>query len=215
MTPARRQLLAAGVGALGYALGARAQEGGARAKFFPIPSQPTDDPASIEIREFFYYGCGHCYAFEPYLKTWEGSLPPDVRLVRTPALRNSRWIPLTVVFLVLTTLGARERLHQDVFDAYHFDNVDLGDRNTFIDWAAGHGLDRNAVQSAWESEEIAQAVKWTHATSLRYGVQNVPTLVVDGRYLTSPSIAGGAREVLAVVDELIARRREERSQGNP
>lgn len=210
----RRFAAAAGALMLAPALRARAQEEAPRPKYFPIPAQPTDDAARIEVREFFYYGCGACYAFEPHLREWETGKAADVSLVRTPALRTTRWIPLTMVYLVLLKLGAQQRLHQDVFDAYHFDNVDLGDRNTFIDWSAAHGLARDAVQSAWESKEVAMALQLTHAVTQRYGVQGVPTLIIDGRYLTSPSLAGGQREALEVVDELVARRRTERPAVN-
>lgn len=214
MMHGRRQLLtAAGALALTRAFGVHAEEE-ERRKYLPIPAQPTDDPARIEVREFFYYGCGACYAFEPYLRTWESARPEDVRLVRTPALRSTRWIPLTMVYLVLLKLGAQQRLHQEVFDAYHFDNVDLGDRNTFIDWAAERGLAKDEVQSAWEAKETAVALELVHQVTRRFGVQGVPTLIVDGRYLTSPSLAGGQQECLALVDEIIAKRRSERQQSN-
>lgn len=212
---ARRRFAAAAAALmLAPLLGARAAEESERPQFFPIPAQPTDDPSRIEVREFFFYGCGACYAFEPYLREWEAGKAGDVLLVRTPALRSTRWIPLTMVYLVLLKLGAHQRLHQEVFDAYHFDNVDLGDRNTFIDWAAERGLARDAVQTAWESREVAMALELTQGVTRRYGVQGVPTLVVDGRYLTSPSLAGGQRETLDLVDQLVARRRSERQQSN-
>lgn len=209
----RAFVMAAGAAALAHTWGARAEDDAARPKYFPIPAQPTDDPARIEVREFFYYGCGACYAFEPYLRTWESGKAADVLLVRSPALRSTRWIPLTMVYLVLLKLGAHQRLHQGVFDAYHFDNVDLGDRNTFIDWAAERGLARDVVQSTWQSREVAMAVELTQTLTRQYGVQGVPTLIVDGRYLTSPSLAGGQQEALALVDELVARRRAERPPG--
>lgn len=215
MNTQRRHLLAAGVGvSLSLALNAHAEEENDQPGYFPIPAQPIDDRNRIEVREFFYYGCGACYAFEPYLRAWEQEMSPDVALVRTPALRNTRWIPLTMVYFTLLKLGAHKRLHQDVFDAYHFDHIDLGDRNAFIEWAAGKDLAADAVQSAWESKEVAMAVELTQLTTRRYAVQGVPTLVVDGRFLTSPSIARGQQEALAVVDELVARRRMERFRGD-
>ncbi len=212
MDHTRRRILGAGLAGLGYAWSVLAEDEPLPRKFFPIPAQPTDDVERIEVREFFYYGCGACYAFEPYLREWEENKATDVQLVRTPALRTTRWIPLTMVYLVLLKLGAHARLHQDVFDAYHFDNADLGDGNAFADWAATKGLDRNLVRSTWDSKEVAKALELTHVVTRRYGVQSVPTLIIDGRYLTSPSLAGGQEETIALVNELIERRRQERAQ---
>ena len=213
MNPARRQILGFGLAGLGFALGARAADEAAdeRPKFFHIPPQPVDDPQRIEVREFFYYGCGACYAFEPYLREWEQQRAADVLLVRTPALRNTRWIPLTKVYLVLLKLGAHARLHQDVFDAYHFDNTDLGDAGTFAQWAQSKDLDRNLVRGTWDSKEIAMALELLRSVTQRYRVQGVPTLIVDGRFLTSPSLAGGPKETIALVDTLVDRRRRERA----
>ncbi len=213
MNLSRRLVLGLSVAGLSHALGVRAvdeppDEG--RPKFFLIPAQPTDDPQRIEVREFFYYGCGACYAFEPYLREWEQDKATDVLLVRTPALRTTRWIPLTKVYLVLLKLGAHVRFHQDVFDAYHFDSIDLGDGDVFADWAQTKGLDRNLVRRTWDAKEIAIALELTHTATRRYGVQGVPALVVDGRFLTSPSLAGGPKETLALVNSLIDRRRRER-----
>ncbi|MBM3394338.1 MAG: hypothetical protein FJY37_06855, partial [Betaproteobacteria bacterium] len=96
---------------MSLALSARAEEESDQPGYFPIPAQPIDDQNRIEVREFFYYGCGACYAFEPYLRAWEQEMSPDVALVRTPALRNTRWIPLTMVYFTLLKLGAHKRLH--------------------------------------------------------------------------------------------------------
>ncbi|MFN0316255.1 MAG: thiol:disulfide interchange protein DsbA/DsbL [Burkholderiales bacterium] len=215
MNPSRRRVLGFGFAGLSLALGARAADepaNGTRPKFFPIPPQPVDDPQRIEVREFFYYGCGACYAFEPYLREWEQQRSADVLLVRTPALRTTRWIPLTKVYLVLLKLRAHVRLHQDVFDAYHFDNTDLGDAGTFAEWAQTKDLDANLVRATWDSKEIAMALELTRTATQRYGVQGVPTLIVDGRFLTSPSLAGGPRETIALVNTLIDRRRRERAE---
>ena len=214
MNSTRRLVLGAVAAGWMAALGVRAEDtvDEARPKYFPIPEQPTDDPSRIEVREFFYYGCGACYAFEPYLREWAAGIPADVQLVRMPALRTTRWIPLTMVYWVLFKLGAQARLHQEVFDAYHFDSADLGDRSTFVEWAASKGLDPDLVRATWDSPELAKAVELTHLTTRRYGVQGVPTLIVDGRYLTSPSLAAGQQESLTLVNQLIARRREERAK---
>jgi protein dithiol oxidoreductase (disulfide-forming) len=216
VNPARRRALSflpslfpyAGLAVWGFLRSARAEE--ERRTFIEIPPQATDDAERIEVREFFYYGCGACYAFEPYLREWEENKAKDVLLVRTPALRTTRWIPLTKVYLVLLKLGAHLRLHQEVFDAYHFDNIDLGDGPVFADWAVSKGLEREAVQRWWDSKEIAAALEVTHSVTRRYYVQSVPTLIIDGRYLTSPALAGGQKETITVIEELIDRRRRER-----
>lgn len=214
MRRSRRKLLGAAVAGLMYSpwllFADDADE--ERPKFFPITPQPTDDPRRVEVREFFYFGCGACYAFEPYLREWEANKDSDVLLVRTPALRTTRWIPLTMVYFTLLKLGAEARLHQEVFDAYHFDNTDLADLDTFADWAATKGLERDAVRTTFKSREVAMALELTQRATRQYGVQGVPTLIVDGRYLTSPSLAGGQKEAIALVDELVRRRREERAQ---
>jgi len=175
-----------------------------------IPQQPVADPARIEVVEFFYYGCHWCSEAEPHVRQWLDRKPPDVTFRLQPALRNTRWITLTKAFYVLEAEGKLAELHGELFRAYHLHEINLEDEVVLTDWLVKHGLKRARVEALLASPEVAAKVEAARIATYAYQVDSTPSVVVDGRYLTSSGMAGGVAGMMEVVDALVAHARGER-----
>ena len=175
------------------------------------PSQPTETGNKIEVIEFFYYGCSHCYDLEPYLEKWMSSAPKDVAFRRIPAVFRDDWVPLTKTFYTLEALGEINRLQSAVFEAIHIKQINLNNEQTLLDWMEQHGVDRKKFADAYNSFSINNRADFAKKLTRAYGVEGTPTLVVDGKYLTGPGMTGSHESALQVVNELINKARQERS----
>lgn len=176
------------------------------------PPRPTETGKKIEVIEFFYYGCPHCFDLEPNLEAWRKKLPADVAFRRVPGVFRDSWMPLTKLYYTLEAMGLTEKLHGDAFNAIHAENVDLGTDKAIIDWAAKKGVDRNKFAATFNSFAVQNKAQRARSMTQGYGIQGVPTLVVDGKYMTSSSQAGGHDGVMKTVDDLIAMARAARSK---
>ncbi len=174
------------------------------------PPQPTETGNKIEVIEFFYYGCPHCYDLEPYLKKWMSGAPKDVAFRRIPAVFREDWVPLTKTFYTLEALGELNRLHGDVFEAIHR-NMPLANEQFMFNWMEQHGVDRKKFVDAYNSFSVNNRVEFAKKLTRDYGVEGTPSLVVDGKYLTGPGVTGSHESAMQVLDELIDKARQERS----
>jgi thiol:disulfide interchange protein DsbA len=168
--------------------------------------QPTRaSPGRIEVAELFWYGCPHCNAMEPGLVAWERALPPDVAFRKVHLGLGPRWVPHQRLFFALERVGRDASLDARVFRAIHVDGSALATRDEAAALVAGAGLDRGAFVDAWESDAVRAAMREADAFAAALGVQGVPTLVVDGRLVTSPGMTGSYDATLSVVDALLVK----------
>ena len=172
--------------------------------------QPVETGKKIEVIEFFSYGCPHCAALEPYLDTWRARQPPDVAFRRVPVMFQERWVPLAKIYYTLDALGAESKLSPEVFKAIHQTGVALWDDKKFFDWAASEGLDRKKVEEVFTSFAIDGKMKRAMQLAQEYQIQAVPTVIVDGKFVTSSDRVGTHANLPAAIDELIAKARAER-----
>jgi thiol:disulfide interchange protein DsbA len=174
---------------------------------------PTDNPAKIEVTELFWYGCPHCYVLEPQLAAWVKALPKDVTFKRVPGLPRPDWAPMAKAFYVMEALGLSEKLHSKLFDALHKQKAFLpNDEKATIDWITKEsGLDRKKVETEFNSfslnTKLNQAVQIFRAS----GATGVPSLIIDGKYITSVTMAGGNQEVLNVANYIIENVRKDKA----
>ncbi len=173
--------------------------------YVELPAQPTAaKPGQVEVLEFFWYGCPHCYHLEPELNAWVGKLPKNVVFKRVPAILDDAWMPLARAFFALDTMGLRERLHGAVFRAIHVEHLDLDQPGVFLDWAARQGVDRGKLAAAYDSFLVDTEVMKARQLSSDFRINGVPSFVVAGRYGTSAYLTGGVPQTFEVLDELIA-----------
>jgi len=169
--------------------------------------QATDSPGKIEVTEFFWYSCPHCNALEPSLEAWIKKLPPDVAVRRVPVRFNAGMEPQQRLYYTLEALGKVEQLHRLVFTAIHEQRQPLNTANRIFDWAEKQGLDRTQFMAAYNSFGVQSKVQRATKLAEAYKIDGVPTLAVNGRYLTSPSLTGSNIGALQVADFLIGRER--------
>ena len=172
--------------------------------------QPVESGKKIEVIEFFSYGCPHCAELEPHLDAWVAKLPPDVAFRRVPVVFQSRWIPLGKIYYTLDALGVEAKLSPDVFKAIHGSGTPLWDEKAFLDWAAGKGLDRKKVEDVFKSFAVDGKMSRARQLAQEYNVQAVPTVIVDGKFVTSSDRVGTHAALPGAIDQLIAKARAER-----
>jgi thiol:disulfide interchange protein DsbA len=174
--------------------------------------QPVETGKKIEVIEFFSYGCPHCSDLEPILQAWIQKLPPDVQFRRVPVIFQQRWEALAKIYYTLDAMGDETRLSPEVFKAVHVNGVPLYQDKAFFDWAASHGLDRARVAEVYGSFAVSSKFNRAKALAQAYNVQSVPTIIVDGKYLTASDRVGTHAAMPPVLDALVAKARAERAK---
>jgi thiol:disulfide interchange protein DsbA len=176
------------------------------------PPHPVTTGDKIEIIEFFYYGCPVCYELHPLLARWVFKEEQAVSLRLVPAAASDNWEPFAKLFYALEATGQLQRLHWPVFDNFHFDGVKLNEEPVMVDWVSHNGIDKQKFVAAYHSPEIAAKVAAAREMVKAYDIKGVPSIVVDGKFLTSARMTGGTRELIPVLDRLVALARKERGK---
>lgn len=174
---------------------------------------PSDTPSKIEVIELFWYGCPHCYHLEAPLSAWVKKLPQDVTFKRVPGVPRQDWAPMAKAYYTLEALGLVDKLHAPLFEAIHKQKtLNPTNEKGAIDWIAKQsGLDHKKVAEAFNSFSINTKVMRAVQTFRASGATGVPALIIDGKYLTSSTMAGGNDEVLKVADYILANVRKDKA----
>lgn len=207
----RRALLVAG---LSLCLTAQAQLTAGK-DYVPVqPPQPTDSGGKIEVLEFFWYGCPHCNNLQPSLQAWLKRKPADVELKHIPAVFQDSWVPLTRAYYTIEAMGLVDKLHQEMFATLHRQRVQLRDANAIFDWAAAKGVDRKKFADTYNSFGVNGRTQRSIELTRKFDIPGTPALVIDGKYLTAPSMTLKADRTVdydrffQIVDGLIAEARK-------
>ncbi|HEY8024820.1 MAG TPA: thiol:disulfide interchange protein DsbA/DsbL [Burkholderiaceae bacterium] len=153
-------------------------------------AQQAVPAARVEVIEFFWYSCPHCNAFDPYLTDWVKSQGAKIEFKRVPVAFHPGDENLQKLYFALEVLGKVEQLHSKIFHAIHVEHLHLNDDNAIADFVAGQGVDRTAFLSAYQSFSVATSIQHARQLSANYQIDSVPMLVIGGRFVTSPSLAG-------------------------
>ncbi len=171
-----------------------------------VPPQPVTG-SGIEVLEVFWYGCPHCYDFEPTLARWQARQPADVAFRRMPAVFRPSWFLHAKAYYTAEALGILDKIHAPFFKALHVDKKKLEDEESLAEFFAGFGVDKNEFSQVFGSFTVEGKVEQAKQAIQRFGIDGVPAIVVNGKYLTSGSMAGSYDNALAVVDFLVAKER--------
>lgn len=176
------------------------------------PPQPTEAKGKIEVTEFFWYGCSHCFDFEPLVSKWKKTLPADVVFRRVPAVFRDSWAPGAKTFYALEATGQLDKLHQEVFDAINIDRMNPADEKAIADLIGKKGGDKQKFLEAYNSFAVQSKVSRAAQTTQAHGISGVPAIVVNGKYTPAQGAAGSFADVLVIVDQLIAKARAEQAK---
>ncbi len=165
--------------------------------------QPTQHPDKVEVIEFFWYGCPHCYSFEPELSKWLKTLPKNVEFIRQPAVFNETWGKHAKAYFVAEALGVVDKVHADFFDAIQTKKEKLETEEQLAKFFTAHGVDEAQFHETFNAFAIDAKMRQAPAIAARYGITGVPTVIINGKYVTSGPLAGSHEKMLEVMDELI------------
>jgi protein dithiol oxidoreductase (disulfide-forming) len=163
----------------------------------------------IEVAEFFWYGCGHCYALDPALETWRTGKAPYVEFVRVPVIWSPQHRQHAKLYYTIQALGKPE-LHAQVFEAIHKQGKPIAGasdelaRSLALDFVKEHGVTEAEFNKAYDSMPVAASLDRADDLTQRYQIASVPLLFVNGKYQTSVSMAGSPEKLLSLIDDLAA-----------
>lgn len=173
------------------------------------PTQKTDvKKGQIEVLEFFWYRCPHCFDLEPELNAWARKLPKDVVLKKVPGILQPGWAALARAYYALEAVGMLEKLHGEVFNAIHAQGMDLNPPERFFDWAVTKGVDRKQIADAYNSFAVNTKVMRAQQLTTSYKLNGVPAFAVNGKFVTSAYMTGSQSSLFKALDELIAQERK-------
>jgi len=167
------------------------------------PSQPVQNSDKIEVIEFFWYGCPHCYSLEPAMVEWLKTKPENVEFIRQPAVFSDLWGKHAKAFFTAEALGVGEKLHADFFDAIQNKRQKLTSEDDLAKFFADHGVKEEDFRAAYRSFSVDAKLRQAESMGPRYGITGVPTLVVNGQYRITATTAKSQDNMMKVLNQLI------------
>lgn len=170
----------------------------------PVPT--TVNNKQIEVVEMFWYGCPHCYHFEPSLLKWLAHKPKYVVFTRIPAIfNNPMWEIHAKAYYTADVLGVLDKTHEAFFNAIHEKGERLATESAIEAFFVKHGVSAKDFKNAFNSFAVYSKVRRAAELTRRYGIDGVPSMIVDGKYRTSGSLAGGNEGMIKVINFLVAK----------
>ena len=181
--------------------------------YTPIqPARPLEQNGKVEVIDVFWYGCPHCFSFLPFMEQWVATAPADVDFKRMPAIFRPSWEAHARAYYTARTLGVQDEIHKPLFLAIHQENRPLNNKAELRAFFVEHGVDEQEFDDTWDSFAVEKQMRQSKVMVPRFGVRGTPSVVVNGKYLVSASTAGSYKNLIAVVNALVAKERQELEQ---
>ncbi|MCP3690330.1 MAG: thiol:disulfide interchange protein DsbA/DsbL [Gammaproteobacteria bacterium] len=173
------------------------------------PAVKTSDPEKVVVTEVFWYGCPHCFRFEPYIEEWAATLPDGVVFEQVPSILNPRWSDHARTYYTLQLMGELKQdegdsIHRKLFDAIHIQRKRLDTADTIAKFVGQQGVDENQFRQTYSSFQVDALLRKNMQRERKYGHSGVPAIIVNGKYLTSGSMAGSNKRLIEVIDYLVS-----------
>lgn len=159
----------------------------------------VEKPGKIEVREFFWYGCGHCFTLEPHMQSWLKKLPSDVRFVRTPAAMNPVWEQGARAYYASEILNVRQKAHLQLFHDIHVGQKPILDQASLAKFYTRYGIPEAKFNSTYKSFAVTSKIAQAKNLAVQYQLSGVPAVTVNGKYI----VQGDNGRVVEVVKYLI------------
>lgn len=167
------------------------------------PAQPVQNPDKIEVIEFFWYGCPHCYSLEPALQAWLKKKPANVEFIHQPAVFSDVWGKHAKAYYTAEALGLNDKLHADFFDAVQNKKQKLLTEEELGKFFVDHGVKQEDFQAAYNSFIVDTKLRQAESMGARYGITGVPALIVNGKYKITATTAKSQENMINVLNDLI------------
>jgi thiol:disulfide interchange protein DsbA len=174
------------------------------------PPLPVESKGKIEVVEFFWYGCPHCYNLEPHIETWLKKLPADVEFRRIPAVFNQRWAHDAAIFYTFEAMGLLEKLHRPFFDAIHKDHLRSENPAAMTEWLEKQGVDAKKFMDTMKSFGVQSKTRRATQQTVAYKIDGTPAMAVNGRYTISAEQGRSQQGMLQAVNSLIDTARKQK-----
>jgi thiol:disulfide interchange protein DsbA len=174
------------------------------------PALQVEAEGKIEVLEFFWYGCIHCYNLEPLVEKWEKTLPKDVQFRRVPAVFNDRWALDAAIFYTFEALGVLDKLHRPFFDAIHRDRLKSDSPQALAEWLEKQGVDPKKFNETMKSFGVQSKTRRAAQLTNAYKIDGTPAMAVHGRYTVSTEQGRTREGIFETVDYLAGTVRKSR-----
>lgn len=188
--------------ACGVALAKEYKEG---TDYFRVSQQATESGDKVEVLEFFWYGCPHCYKFEPVLSSWIKTKPSNVEFMRVPAIFRPEWKVHARTYYALQVMDLGEKLHVEIFEEIQNKKNKLDTEDSMTKFVVGHGVNKNEFTETYNSFSIDNMMRKAIKKIGAYKIQGVPAMAVNGKYVVTGRSAGSQENMIEVVNYLISK----------
>tara|TARA_B100001063_G_scaffold246069_1_gene283844 strand:- start:903 stop:1514 length:612 start_codon:yes stop_codon:yes gene_type:complete len=178
-------------------------------KYVQISTEKQQESKDIIIYEFFWYGCPHCYNLEPTMDRIEADLDKDTKVVKLPLALRDSWIPHAKLYYALKQMDKIDQVHNLIFEEIHLEDNRLNTQQQMIDFLGKHGIDTNKFIEKYNSFGTEARIKKASNLAKKYQIDSVPTIIVNGKYLTSGTYVSSYDELYSVVNLLVERERND------
>ncbi len=168
------------------------------------PPQNTSTPDQVEVIEYFWLGCPHCYAFEPSISAWEQNMPENVAFIREAPPLNPSWEQHSRAFYAAQLLGHEHEFVPAMFKAIHENRQRMRKPEDIADLAAALGMDKEKFLKTMDSFGVQTKMNRAMQLAKGAGLTGVPSVVINGKYRTGAGLAGGNEAIITVINETIA-----------
>lgn len=171
------------------------------------PPQPTDTPDKIEVVEVFWYGCPHCFTFLSAMEQYSRNKPEHVAVRHMPAIFRQSWVMHARAFYTADLLGVEKRIRRPLFEAIHVGRKSLDTREELMKFFEEQGVSNEDFNKTWDSFAVETLMRKSQVMQQRYGVRGTPTVIVNGKYRVSGTLAGPPQSMIEVIEALVERER--------
>ena len=178
-------------------------------KYIQISTEKQQESKDIIIYEFFWYGCPHCFNLEPTMDRIEADLDKDTKIMKIPVALRQSWVTHAKLYYALEQMGKIDDIHNLIFEEIHIENNRLVTEEQIVRFLGQHGVDTSKFLEKFNSYGTEARIKKSSNLARKYQIDSVPTIIVNGRYLTSGSYVSSYDELYSVVNLLIERERND------
>ena len=171
-----------------------------------VPPVAGATEGKIKVVELFWYGCPHCFQFDPYLHEWLKTKPANVEFERIPAIfNNPTWELHARVYYTADVMGVLDKVHEPLFDAMHVKKQRFNTKEALRDFFVSRGIDGGEFDATFDSFAVSGLVRQAALLTKQYGIDGVPTMAVQGKYRVGGRMAGSNANIIRIVDFLVAK----------
>lgn len=167
---------------------------------------------TINVVEFFSYGCPYCFLVEPQIATWRAGQPDSVQFDRIAIPRQDRWLDYAQLFYALVRYSPAQeaRLTPIIYQAIHQQKITFDNAQMLIDWVSQHGVDKKQLTDLFYSSSVTSDINQGLKLSQQFELKYVPSVFVDGRYQLILNSQNNYADFVNQLNELIQLARQER-----